>query len=208
MVELKIGLNLVFQSPYHSTSDRVSLEADKVLFKEDEYIIIPATLLKGNLRYQIEMALKAFGVDVCSSRNPESMCGKCIICKTFGSPRNKSRLFFNDVRLKVEKDQIQKRFGVGIYRKAKIVKEANLFSTEIIFFDKKAFAEIKGFLNSSSEAIKIASLFFLGMKLAFSIGAEKSRGLGWFKCEKIEAFVDGQPIKQNEIEEKIRELMP
>lgn len=208
MAELKIGLTFKLNSSFHSTGDIVSIKVDKSLSKDSSgNVLIPATLIKGTLRHNIEMLLRALGENVCLAPSPEEMCNKCIICKSFGSPSNKAKLFFSDGKIPLDKAFLQTQTGTTIHRRTKTVKEEALFSTEVSFYEDEFDIEISGFFETEDEAMRIAGLVLMGSRANFSIGGNKSRGLGWLELKEFKVSINDQAKDSGEIENTIREWL-
>ena len=210
MSKLKVEMVFLLDSPYHVSADRVSFGVDRAIYIDprDGKAVIPATSLKGVLRYCIEGALRARNIDVCEAPMPDRMCprrGKddCVVCKVFGSPRLKSRLVFQDIRLDSD---IDIRMGVGIERRRRTAKEEHLFSFEV-GYGKQFSAEIKGVFTSGDEATMACALLFLGANTGFALGGGKSRGLGWVKLKEFRATIDGSEIPIQSIKDKLKEVL-
>ncbi len=212
MKKLKVELVFALDSPYHVSADRLSFGVDKAIYidprTETRRPAIPATALKGVLRYHVEAVLRAKGIDVCEAPRPERMCprpGKsnCMVCEVFGSPRIKSRLIFRDIILNSD---IDTRMGVGIERMRKTSKEAHLFSLEV-GHGKLFSTEVKGMFRTREDAMKACALLFAGAKACFALGGAKSRGLGWMKLQRFKATIDDSEIPMQDIEDKLKEVL-
>jgi len=109
MNELKVEMTFALETPLHVAGDRLAFGVDRAIYLDPragktERPAIPATTLKGVLRYHVEALLRAKGHDVCEAPRPDRMCpraGKstCMVCEVFGSPRIKSRLIFQEIVL-------------------------------------------------------------------------------------------------------------
>lgn len=213
MSKLKVEMIFSLNSPYHVSGDRLSFGIDKAIYidpRDDETKTpaIPATSLKGVLRYHAEAVLRAKGIDICEAPRPDRMCprpGKsnCKICEVFGSPRIKSRLVFQDIFLNSDVDT---RMGVGIERRRKTSKEDHLFSFEV-GYEKQFSTKIKGVFRLSDDAMKACALLLAGAKVGFALGGAKSRGLGWMKLKEFKATIDDSAISMQDIEAKLREVL-
>ncbi len=200
MYKLKIEYTLYLNSPFHSKGDRLSLEVDNPLTivkkGEVEYILIPGSHIKGILRNSGEIILKSNGIKVCASSKAEEMCENCIICESFGSRRNRGKLFFKNIL--IDEYIANKKIGVSIERKTKKSKEKHLFSTEIAHLYKKVKGKITGFFENKKQAELTAIIIYLASKNLNFIGSEKSRGLGWIKLEDLNFSINGQSFKIGE----------
>jgi len=152
--ELKINSTFRLNSPFHSTGDVVSLKVDNPLSKDKlGNVIVPATLIKGTLRHNIEMTLRSLNKTVCFAPSPSEMCNNCIICRLFGSPSNKARLFFFDTKIFADKVMLQTPIGTAIDRKTKTVREKALFSTEVSYYPDEFSVMIEGIFTNENDAI-------------------------------------------------------
>ena len=213
MNKLKVEMIFALDSPYHVSADRLSFGIDKAIYidprnDKTKTPAIPATALKGVLRYHVEAVLRAKGIDVCEAPRPDRMCPRydksnCIVCEVFGSPRIKSRLVFQDIVLNSD---IDTRMGVGIERRRKTSKEAHLFSFEVSYV-KQFSTEVKGMFRSSDEAMNACALLFAGAKACFALGGSKSRGLGWMRLQRFKATIDDSEISMQDIEAKLKEVL-
>jgi CRISPR type III-B/RAMP module RAMP protein Cmr1 len=206
MPELRITMTFSLNSLYHSTGDRLAFGVDKAIYldpRDGKTPAIPATSMKGVLRYQIETILRANGNNVCEA--PKAKCkdknDACIVCKIFGSPRIKSPLIFQDVVLK--NSTVDSRMGVGIGRRRKTAKEDHLFSYEIGSGNEFS-TEINGHFSSEEVARTACALLFLGAKTVFALGSSKSRGLGWMELREFKAFVNDRELTKEEIEKELK----
>jgi len=213
MNKLKVEMVFALDTPYHVSADRLSFGIDKAIYidpRDDKTKTpaIPATSLKGVLRYHVEAVLRAKGIDVCEAPRPDRMCPRpgnsnCMVCEVFGSPRIKSRLVFRDIVLNSD---IDTRMGVGIERRRKTSKEDHLFSFEV-GYGKQFSTKVKGMFTSSDEAMKACALLFVGVKAGFALGGAKSRGLGWVKLQGFKTTIDDSEISMKQIEDKLREVL-
>lgn len=211
MHQLKITMTFSLNSFMHTTGDRVAFGVDKAIYldpRDGKTPAIPATSLKGILRYQIETILRANGNEVCEAPRADKMCkdkdDACIVCKIFGSPRIKSPLIFHDAVLK--NSIVNSRMGVGIERRRKTAKEDHLFSYEI--GSRNEFStEIDGRFASEKVASTACALLFLGAKTGFALGSSKSRGLGWIEIKEFKAAVDDKEIRKEEVEKELRRIL-
>jgi len=59
---------------------------------------------------------------------------------------------------------------------------------------------IEGIFTNENDAIISAGLVLIGSRINFSIGRQKSRGLGWLELRDFKASINGQEIKIEKIE--------
>lgn len=213
MVKLRATLTFSLNSLYHSTGDRLAFGVDKAIYsdpRDNKNPAIPATSIKGVIRYQVENILRAKGMKACNPNPPssEGVCKDkntaCLSCKYFGSARIKSTLIFQDIVLpNSNKDS---RTGVGIERRRKTAKEDHLFSYEVA--NKNEFStEISGIFERKEDAITACALVFLGAKSAFALGCGKSRGLGWIELKEFKASLDEEEISNEAIGKELRRIL-
>jgi CRISPR/Cas system CSM-associated protein Csm3 (group 7 of RAMP superfamily) len=206
MVKLRVEMSFLLNSGFHTSADRALLGVDKTTYLKTGGIksaAIPATLLKGVIREQAGRVLKSFGVDVCQSPRPGDICGGCLICELFGWARQKSKLRFEEAE--IEDSVIDVKMCVGIDRKRKVAKEDHLFSQEISW-GRRFTSTVKGFFPSKKDALKGCSLLFIGASF-FALGSGKSRGQGWLKLSRFNAFIDDIEVAEEEIDQVVREVL-
>lgn len=215
MNKLKVEMIFALDTPYHVSGDRLSFGIDKAIYVDPrsdktKTHAIPATSLKGVLRYHLETVVRARKGNyyVCEAPRPDRMCPRadksnCIVCEVFGSPRIKSRLVFQDIVLNSD---IDTRMSVGIERRRKTAKEDHLFSFEV-GRGKQFSTKIKGMFASHDEAMNASALLFAGAKACFALGGAKSRGLGWMKLKGFKTTIDDAEISMRDIEAKLREVL-
>jgi len=193
-------------SPYHVTADRVSFAIDKAICLDtrNDKPIIPATSLKGIMRYNIENIINYNNKKKCSAPVPNNMCGKCDLCRIFGSPENKALLIFEDAI--IEEPELSSRMSAAIERRRKTAKEDHLFSYEI-GFGKTFSTNIKGLLSNRDDAMAACSFIYIGARSCFAFGGGKSRGLGWIEMKDFRASIDGKEVSIEEINKKMAEML-
>lgn len=205
---VRLDLKVIFglASGLHVTGDRAELWIDKAVvlgWGKDKKPIVPATSIKGWLRENAERVLKALGREVCDSSQPSSICGSCVICRVFGHPRGRARLFFEDARF--ESSEMDIRTSVSLSRHRKTSYEERLFTTEVVWGGKLV-VKGWGFFDTVDKAIEAAAFVWLAAKAGFALGAARSRGLGWLTMEKFTALCDGREIAEEELAEEARKL--
>ncbi|SRR5579884_764751 len=200
MVSLQVELLLELQTSLHTSGDRAILWVDKGTYLDSSKSpSIPATSLKGVIRYSVERFLRTYEErKACYAPRADEMCNKCIVCTYFGSPKNRGRLKFYDLK-PVSESLLDTRAGIGINRRRKAVEKDHLFYLETAWI-KEFWTEIHGSFNLEENAKEAASLVYGGLKLAFAIGGVKSRGLGWMKVKDFKANIDGKEISVEELQ--------
>lgn len=206
MVSLQIELLLELQTSLHTSGDRAILWVDKGTYLDSSKSpSIPATSLKGVIRYSAEKFLRTYGKKACYAPKPEDMCNRCIVCMYFGSPRNKARLKFHDLKPTSEY-LLDTRVGTGMNRRRKVVEEDHLFTLETAWV-KEFRTEIDGLFDLEEDAKEAASLTYGGLKLAFAIGGVKSRGLGWMRVKNFKANIDGKEISVEDLQLVLEDII-
>ncbi len=201
---LQIEMHFSLLSGIHITGEQGKLWTDKVLvvdWEESKHPIIPATTLKGWLRESAERLLRGLGVDICDGSTPQTVCGKCVVCAIFGSPRQRSSLRFEDALLKEAATDV--RMNVSLSRHRKTAYEERLFSTETAW-QKTVQAKVSGIFASDAQAKVAAALLYFSAKAGFAIGAARSRGLGWLHLEEFQARLDGTALRLEELAEVLK----
>ncbi|MEM2352066.1 MAG: RAMP superfamily CRISPR-associated protein [Thermoproteota archaeon] len=209
-MKLVMDLRLKLHTGFHTTGDRATPWSDRACAKEGDSFIIPASNLKGLLRSQVERVLKtyerALDTPICESPSPSSMCGKCMVCKYFGSPRNKAKLKFSDAR-PPSNLPVEYRTGVALSRWRKVAQENLIYTTEVPWASE-LHATIEGEFQDREEALEAVVLTYIGLKMSLAVAADRSRGLGWIDGdikypENFEARLDGETINESEIKKKL-----
>jgi len=202
---LNLELEFQFKSAFHTTGNRLALEVDRALYLHpvEDKPAIPATSIKGMLRRQAEIVLRALGKQVCIPPRPEDLCDTCLVCRLFGSPRTKSPLIFEDAILD---GGVSQRAGVGIGRRRKTAREDPLMFSEIAYAPK-ARLRIYGIFQTKEDAILASSLLYVASKHSLALGSSMSRGLGWIELEHVEITFDGSEVSLRDVEDKVKELM-
>lgn len=205
MNHLKIKMRMTFRTPIHITGDRRKWGVDKAsACSSHGNFAIPASTIKGNLRYRAETLLRTWGQKVCQSPSPGGICSdplsSCLVCRVFGNPRSRSVLKFSEGF--ASDDPIsQIRSGVSISRLRRTSLEQRLFFTETVSSDPGAswHANASGFFKTPQAALEAAALIYLAAKSGPAIGGAKSRGLGHIDSWQIEAALDNKPLLEEDL---------
>jgi len=203
---LQVDLVFSFVSAFHVTGERAHLWADKTLvmdWQEGKRPLVPATTLKGWLRESAERLLRGLGHGVCDSSRAHTVCGSCLVCMIFGSPRRRSPLYFFDALLEEPTTDVRMNVSLSRYRKAAY--EERLFSTEVAWSPSFR-ARIEGWFSDLSEARKASVLIVLAAKASYALGAARSRGLGWARLSDQSVKVDGEEIPHSTLLKEISNL--
>jgi len=202
MVHLNVTLRLKWRTAFHTTGNRWKWGADKALVQRyDGAYVLPATSLKGALRDQAERLLRPH-MTICAAPDPGRMCpdpdNLCLACEVFGNPRRPSPLRFADVLLPEDKaEPTQIRAGVAISRRRNVAVPQRLYFMETTApGPMEAQAAIAGFFPTQEEAEKAAALVVLAARALPTLGAGRTRGLGWLAEVEAECTIDGQPVAE------------
>ncbi len=201
MVHLKIALQIKWRTAFHTTGNRWRWGADKALVRRyDGAYVLPATSLKGALRAQAERIL---GDKACKAPNPNHMCPDpnhlCLACEVFGNPRRVSPLRFYDVVLPKSEPQI--RAGVAISRRRRAAVPQRLYFVETTAAGLlEAHTVIEGFFPYQQEAEEAAALVVLAARMLPTLGAGRTRGLGWLEAIEPECMIEDHLLDETVLE--------
>jgi len=205
MVHLKIALQIKWRTAFHTTGNRWRWGADKALVRRyDGAYVLPATSLKGALRDQAERLLCGH-VHVCNAPDPARMCkdpnNLCLVCDVFGNPKRPSPLRFTDVILPQESETTQIRAGVAISRRRRAAVPQRLYFVETtVAGPMETQAVIQGHLPSQEKAEEAAALVVLAARMLSTLGAGRTRGLGWLEAIEPECTIEGKPLDRRVLE--------
>jgi len=203
MFKIVIQLKFSLKSGIHITGDQTELWVDKALMTDEtdrNKFVIPATSIKGWLRENAERILRIFNQNICEASNPSKLCGECLICKVFGSPRTKSPLRFTDVKIDAKKEI---RTSVSLSRYRKTAYEQRLYTTEVAWV-KEFNVRIHGIFTSEDLAKQAIALIWIAAKMGTVIGSSKSRGLGWVELCDFKATCNDVVVGEEEIMKIVR----
>lgn len=208
MNKLLINMKLSFQAPIHITGDRRIWGADKAAALSPQgSFVIPASTLKGNLRFRAETLLRTWGHEVCQSPEPGAMCHElsklCLVCQVFGNARYKSVLRFSEAQVAPKEATSEIRSGVSISRQRRTSMEQRLFFIETASSEPSTewAASASGHFPTKQAALEAIALIYLAAKSGPAIGGGKSRGLGYIDSWQVEAILDGQVLSVEDLEQ-------
>jgi len=206
MSELKMHLELYFDTAFHTTGNQRRLGVDKVLARNAAgEPVLPATSLKGFLREQAEVILRSWDHAVCIGPEPQNLTcsdqSPCLVCRVFGNPRLSSHLRFADGRVSMPVEETVVRVGVAISRHRRASIPQRLFFQETMpAAPSQVTAKITGRFASQEEAEEAAALIMLAARWGVAVGGGKTRGLGWIREVRVQATVDGHAIPDERIQ--------
>jgi len=186
-------------------------------------LIIPASTLKGKIRYECERILRALNPDlICRPPQPDSTCPRywrrvdpprgdslCPVCEIFGGIGHPSLFYFSDAKVEMGKSlgpglDSAIRPGVSISRRRRAAESERLYFMETSlpnagFIFK---AEMKGLLPSR----KHLALVIAGLRSLIAFGGGRSRGLGWFRVRRVDVREDGNTIPLETVDRETEEF--
>ncbi len=193
---ISISLTVTTESPLHiGGEEQINTWADKPLVKwRNGEPYVPASTIKGRLRAELEALLRSttLGPTLCQPPRAENMCqaGRhtpCPVCKLFGSPLQEGELYFGDLYLTAEYDQIPQtavRTGTRINRRRHIVEDDLLYDIELFMPGEPLVFE--GVIRCFAEQ-EITPLYVAARSVTM-LGGGRSRGLGWGRID-----IEGAP---------------
>lgn len=204
-----------------STADVLSIGLDKSTIRRrkftgrartgraDQELLIPGSTLKGKLRNECERILASRDHPVCQAPTAETMCPHlpslkgetCPICKLFGGPSRKSRLFFSDATAcdaSLASYMTRVQAGVSISRRRGTAEDERLYfierGVEGIVYE----GQIDGYLDDGKASAELA-LMTCALERLVAIGGGKSRGTGWLSVEIVKITLDGRELSAEEL---------
>lgn len=212
-VKVHIDIELKFYNEYFIGGGKGISSLDSYVLKDiNDKPYIPATTLKGKLRYISTLIYDGLTNSRCEGYYEKHDKCNCIICNMFGSKENSiGRLKFQNLLLNDNGDnkgRYSVRNGIEVNRKLKVTKDKSLFKYETVALDRdeKFIGEIDGYLSEDIYKKQIIVLF-LAFNMMDTIGAMQSRGLGWLdSSSSIEVKVDGVTITKEILQEWRKEI--
>ncbi|GAB1541007.1 hypothetical protein NUACC21_36760 [Scytonema sp. NUACC21] len=169
-------------------------------------LLIPASQLKGRVRYECEKLARGLHLPVCDSPNPQTMCPQragftkdfnrrfqnsnfeikdckgyhCPICQIFGNPVLPSRVLFDDLICTEDPANLPEvlRPGVTLNRRRRIAEDQKLFFLETSPVNiQLSFQGDIHILPGCPPYTK--ALLLAALRHIHALGGSKSGGLGW-----------------------------
>lgn len=210
-----------------STSDVLSIGLDKSTIRRRRVAgqagsptellqpVIPGSTIKGKVRNECERILpNIVTVTICRAPRAETMCPHaevenppCPVCRIFGSPSDKSRLFFSDAiataddRLAPYLTRVQA--GVSLSRNRRTAEDERLYHIERAKEGLEYQGRIDGYLDDEV-AEKQLAIVVSSLKNIVAFGGSKSRGAGWSCVEIVEVRLSGRTLMTREQIEDFR----
>lgn len=204
MTRLRMELRFHLATALHVTGNLPRAGAEKAMALGFEgRPVIPATTVKGFLRARAEVGLRALGQRACLGPEPGSLCGPadpCRVCSTFGSARLDAALRFSDATCQGPVGDTAIRCGVAISRHRRAAHPQRLFSLETTPSRASLWsALIEGHFADEGSARDAAALVDLACRWGGSIGAGKTRGLGWVESIELTATVGDETVRRDHL---------
>jgi CRISPR-associated protein Csx10 len=180
-------------------------------------VYIPGSTVKGRVRYNFRRAMHALGIGGCEPgqpcRDPNALCP---LCSVFGSVRESGGLFFSDLRLAEDQEDLARldggryrplfehetRTNVMISRPRGVALERRLYTTELGAPELYLVGDVSGPLASYGRLLTVSgrtvpqdlAILVAAMSMVTHIGGRKSRGLGRCRLEIRDLKVDDSPV--------------
>lgn len=174
-----------------------------VLKDYDNKPYIPASTIKGRVRYNYTMLLNTFS----DNESFHSLNAGKEVCKLFGGEGNSPGiLYFED--LKLDKNSIKDKYlydtrvGILINRYNRQVKDDAFFQYEISAIDEKQkfVGSIEGYMDEKDYKKQVV-LLYTAIKMIQTLGGNQSRGVGWLGDNSaVKVFLDNKFIDENTLE--------
>ncbi len=210
----QIPLLITINSPLAlSTGFRRGLIHRTVERDSEGFAYIPASSLKGRVRYACEQIARQIGLRVCRAPRPGGMCSAhtnpCLVCRVFGSPGRGSALRWQDARLTqayknifadeiTRRAQFYTRTQVQLSRTLGVAAPDHLFTGELTIENLTFESAITGWLDVTPIAGDDRNggyellLLLAGLRLVNTLGGGNSRGSGHCVIHLPDQVVVGQ----------------
>ena len=189
--QMNLALNICFETPVNIGGYGAPSFVDRPFRRDSKgWPFIPASSLKGRLRYECERLARALGEDVCGGPVPDEMHRRrtCTICEVFGSPWIAGRIYPTNLTLKSPNELGQARgrneqapladirYNVSLSRQRRVAEEARLFTTEVFLPGVPL-----TFAADWEVELTLKELVLLeaGLGTITALGRGKTGGLGW-----------------------------
>lgn len=219
-MELRIALTITSRTPVSvGAGGSVGTLADKSIVRDGwGRPIIPGSQVKGKLRWAAEQLLRGLGQDVPTPfEGPKREELPSLVRDLFGSPRQRSPLFFADLpgvigdpahldalRDSPEQRRSQIRPSVALDRRRRTAAE------KLLIFQETAL-ETTSFYSERAITGRVASLdhvalLWVAAGLSTRWGGGRSRGLGWAEVT-ARVWVDGDERSADQLRADVRALV-
>lgn len=182
-------INMEIKSAVHINAGTRG-DGRQITVKSNGEMYIPATVIKGVVRNNMEGIIKALQPDYkcCGKENVGKSCD-CIMCKFFGKAGfQPSRIIIDNLYNKKNDIQMELRTNNGISRYNRRTQEGALVTSEAISTAGDILFSGVMTVYYTKELEKYENILLKSFTMVDSIGSGKSRGLGRVKvtvtCEK------------------------
>lgn len=219
-MELRIALTITSRTPVSvGAGGRVGTLADKSIVRDGwGRPIIPGSQVKGKLRWAAEQLLRGLGQDIPTPfEGPKREELPTLVRDLFGSPRQRSPLFFADLpgvigdpaqlealRDKPEQRRSQIRPSVALDRRRRTAAEKLLIFQETAL-ETTSFCSERA-ITGRVESLDHVALLWAAARLSTRWGGARSRGLGWAEVT-AQVWVDGQERSADLLRADVRALV-
>ncbi|MCI7442472.1 MAG: RAMP superfamily CRISPR-associated protein [Clostridium sp.] len=204
--KIHIEIKLNFYNEYFTGGGKGTSAIDCYTLKNiDGMPYIPASALKGKLRYIATEIYDSLFKKECKNYYKENeKCG-CLMCSLFGEKENsRGSLNFENLYLNDNKNNniFNERTGIQVNRYLKVVNDKALFKYETSSIgDNYFFGEINGYLEENDYKKQLLILF-LAFNYMDTLGGFQSRGIGWIGNKKeIIMYVNGKEVTRKMLDE-------
>lgn len=211
LIPLKITFQIQMIGPLHiGTGFRRGLLHRTVVRDSQGHVYIPGSSLKGTTRSACEGLAELHKLGICGSALPGLMCGRCIVCRIFGSPDHSSSLFWRNAGLADEFEAMAKSEGrmgmaeartqVQMSRLRGLGAEDRLFTTETARPGLRFSGGVEGWLDGVPMGDDAPGLTYelvlllAGLHAVSTLGGNRSRGGGDCHIESVACEIDNQPV--------------
>jgi CRISPR-associated protein Csx10 len=180
-------------------------------------VYVPGSTVKGRVRYRFREVMEALRVDGCPADHPcREADTPCPLCNVFGSIRRSGALFFSDLHLIEDLDDLARleggryrplfehetRTNVMISRPRGVAFEQRLFSIEAGAPELYLVGDVTGTVDPCGRTLAVGdrvipqdvALLVAAARVVTHIGGRKSRGLGRCRLEPTALRVDGETV--------------
>ncbi|MCS6882478.1 MAG: RAMP superfamily CRISPR-associated protein [Oscillochloridaceae bacterium] len=219
-MELRIALTITSRTPVSvGAGGSVGALADKSIVRDGwGRPIIPGSQVKGKLRWAAEQLLRGLGQDVPTPfEGPKREELPTLVRDLFGSPRQRSPLFFADLpgvigdparldalRDSPEQRRSQIRPSVALDRRRRTAADNLLVFQETALETTSFYSERA--ITGRVDSLDHVALLWVAAGLSTRWGGAKSRGLGWAEVT-ARVWVDGDERSADQLRADVRALV-
>lgn len=163
----------------------VGSDGRRIVVKSNGEKYIPATLIKGILRNQMEMIVKTLYSDYrCNGKENAQKSCDCIMCRMFGKAGFQPSRIIIDNLYSEKEIKMEIRTNNAINRFTRKANDGALVSQEVAAATKESVFEGDMTVYYKNDAeLKYEKILLKSFEMIDSIGSSKSRGLGLVEIE-------------------------